>query len=61
MEVYYEFPPVAKNMTSKRYSWKDIAGITKPPLLDDDEITEEYRVFAEEAWGYTWICYIRLK
>jgi hypothetical protein len=59
MEVYYEFPPIFPNLTNRRVNkqWKKLYA---QPLID--KIKEEpLRIYAEEAWNYTWICYVRLK
>ncbi|MGI0495771.1 hypothetical protein, partial [Limnospira platensis] len=64
IEVYYEFPPIAPNISSNpRCQWSQIKDYTKPPLLTEEEIifNDFLKPYEDEAFAYTWICYIRLK
>lgn len=61
LDTYREFPPVAKvDKTRWGDDWNDTKYPTVEPLLarPSDDAT---RVFWEEANGYTWICYARLR
>lgn len=64
LSIYYEFPPVAKNTLSHpRNQWSEIKEYTKPSLFDEDEIEKNdwLKIYQNEAFNYTWMCFIMLK
>jgi hypothetical protein len=61
LEVYYEFPPVAKRPTTRwGDAWTADRYPTPEPLLERLEAPFQ-QVYFDEAADYTWICYTRLK
>lgn len=61
LDTYREFPPVAKvDKTRWGDDWDDTKYPTLEPLLAQAS-DDAARVFWEEANGYTWICYARLR
>lgn len=60
IKTYYEFPPICPNRSDIRFKSEDCKGITPEPLMV--EISDDaMKIYTEEAWGYSWICYIELK
>lgn len=60
LKVYYEFPPVfKKEYTRWGVPWSNY--LTQEPLFEN--LTNEnmkYKIFDDDAPGYTWICYVEL-
>ena len=61
VETYQELPPIYKtDQTRWGDPWTEDRYPTKEPLMKLEE-QSVYPIFAEEAKGYTWICYMGLK
>lgn len=60
LNIYYEFPPIYPNFSSQRFMWDKYCNVTPEPLLSkiDDE---DFIVYANEAYGYTWLAYLNIK
>jgi hypothetical protein len=61
IEVYCEFPPVFKrDKTRWGDSWNENYP-TENPIFNQLENNEKYKLFHDDAHGYTWIAYVKLK
>lgn len=61
IKTYTTLPPLFKNeMTRWGDEWDDVHYPTPVPIFSDADI-EKYKIVKEEAFGYTWICYVELK
>jgi hypothetical protein len=61
LEMYYEFPPVAKHpLTRWGDPWEAPDYPTTPPLIDGP-IPSKWQIFDQESQFYNWICYVNLK
>ena len=59
--TYTTFPPLCKNaLTRWGDEWSDKDYPTPPTLLPAD-VLKNHPIIQEEAYGYTWICYVQLK
>lgn len=60
LKVYYEFPPIfIKENTRWGVPWSNYP--TQKPVFE--KLTDEnmkYKIFDDDAKGYTWICYVEL-
>jgi len=62
IEIYYEFPPVFKqNKTRWGDDWDDTNYPTAKPIFDEIKGNEKYKLFYDDALGYTWIAYVKLR
>ena len=62
IEIYYEFPPVFKqDKTRWGDDWNDLNYPTTNPIFPDLKGNEKYRSFYDDALGYTWIAYVKLR
>ena len=62
MEIYYEFPPVFKQEKTRwGDDWDDTNYPTTKPIFDEIKGNEKYREFYDDALGYTWIAYVKLR
>lgn len=64
LDIYYEFPPIVPNYGPDGYkygfNWPMYKAVTPPPLflgVDDPALA----VYAQEAYGYYWLAYLRIK
>lgn len=61
IEIYYEFPPIfKKNKTRWGDNWDDINYPTQKPIFSDLKNNEKYKIFYDDADGYTWLAYVKL-
>ena len=61
-DIYHEFPPVFKrDKTRWEDNWDDEKYPTEEPLFSQLENNEKYKLFYDDAKGYTWIAYVKLK
>lgn len=61
IESYTTFPPLFKNEDTRwGDKWSGENYLTPEPILGNDEMGK-YKILKEEAYAYTWICYVRLK
>tara|TARA_X000000368_G_C23007382_1_gene701855 strand:- start:16 stop:729 length:714 start_codon:yes stop_codon:yes gene_type:complete len=62
IEIYCEFPPVFKRKKTRwGDNWDDENYPTENPLFNQLENNEKYKLFYDDAAGYTWIAYVKLK
>jgi hypothetical protein len=62
IEVYCEFPPVFKrDKTRWGDNWDDKNYPTEHPIFNQLKNNEKYKLFYDDALGYTWIAYVKLK
>jgi hypothetical protein len=62
IEIYYEFPPVFKQEKTRwGDDWDDTNYPTTKPIFDEIKGNEKYREFYDDALGYTWIAYVKLR
>ena len=62
IEIYYEFPPVFKQEKTRwGDDWNDSNYPTTDPIFQDLKGNEKYREFYDDALGYTWIAYVKLR
>jgi len=62
IEIYCEFPPVFKRKKTRwGDNWDDENYPTENPLFNQLENNEKYKLFYDDAPGYTWIAYVKLK
>lgn len=62
IEIYCEFPPVFKRKKTRwGDNWDDENYPTENPLFNQLENNEKYKLFYDDAVGYTWIVYVKLK
>lgn len=61
IETYTTFPPLYKNANTRwGDEWNDEKYLTELPIFQEFD-KEKYPILAQEADGYTWICYVKLK
>lgn len=61
IETYTTFPPLFKNEKTRwGDEWNEDFYPTPTPVFTNED-KEKYPILKEEAGGYTWICYVRLK
>jgi hypothetical protein len=61
VDIYEELPPVIKSASTRWGTpWEDIVYPTPPPLLTRVERPYQ-KIYLDEAWWYTWPCYVRLR
>lgn len=61
LEIYYEFPPVFKrDKTRWGDDWSESDYPTPEPIFEA-KVSDQHRVFWDEAMNYTWICFARLR
>ena len=62
IEIYYEFPPVFKQEKTRwGDDWNDVNYPTTEPIFQELKGNEKYREFYDDALGYTWIAYVKLR
>ena len=62
IEIYYEFPPVFKQKKTRwGDDWDDTNYPTAKPIFDEIKGNEKYKLFYDDALGYTWIAYVKLR
>ena len=62
IEVYYEFPPVFKQEKTRwGDDWTDLKYPTNTPIFLNLKGNEKYKSFYDDALGYTWIAYVKLR
>ncbi len=57
--IYYEFPPIYANNTTRAYPYKKYADVTHPPLLTAPD--PALKAFTDDVHGYYYMAYIRIK
>lgn len=61
VKTYIELPPLFKNKKTRWGDmWDETEYPTPEPVFTDKDI-ERYKVVKEEAYSYTWICFVELK
>lgn len=61
IETYTTFPPFFKNeITRWGDKWEENNYLTPEPIFADED-ADRFRLLKEEAYAYTWICYVELK
>jgi len=62
IDIYYEFPPVFKqDKTRWGDDWNNSNYPTPNPIFADLKGNEKYKSFYDDALGYTWIAYVKLR
>ena len=61
LDCYYEFPPIVTNDGGARWQYCNHIERSKEPLYLNQPIPEAQEYFGEDAGGYTWISWMRLK
>lgn len=61
IETYTTFPPLFKNAKTRwGDEWNDEKYLTALPIFQELD-KGRYPILEQEADGYTWICYVKLK
>ena len=62
IEIYYEFPPIfKKDKTRWGDDWNNSNYPTADPIFTNVKGNEKYDIFYNNADGYTWIAYVKLR
>ena len=60
IKTYTTFPPLFRNKQTRwGDEWDDVNYPTPSAIFEDDD-SEKYQILKEEAFGYTWMCFVEL-
>ncbi len=60
IKTYTTFPPLFKNEKTRWGDDWDMESYPTPRSVFDEKDAEKYKLLKDEAYGYTWICYVEL-